>query len=72
MNIDNLPLDNNKKGGYFRPIKEWKKICRDPNHNPPMYLYIPPGQEYVHICPSCGAEIVIRGQSFNLNNVEIK
>jgi len=31
-----------------------KEICRNPEHNPPMYIVLPPGV-YEHTCPGCGA-----------------
>lgn len=35
--------------------------CLDMNHLPGlMGLYIPPGQRYVHVCPTCGHETIIR------------
>ena len=33
--------------------------CRCPEHNPPMLLYIPPGETRTHICPSCGKKFVM-------------
>jgi hypothetical protein len=41
-----------KKGGFFDLPKT--DVCRDPSHNPPSHLYVPPGKGYNHICPSCG------------------
>ena len=36
--------------------QKWEtKQCMDYRHNPPMGLYVAPGETYVHICPSCGA-----------------
>lgn len=29
------------------------KICNSPNHNPPPFIYIPPGKGYKHKCPQC-------------------
>lgn len=34
--------------------------CLYEEHNPPMHLYVPPGKQYRHVCPSCGYTIVIR------------
>lgn len=31
-----------------------KAKCTDPHHEPPMFLHVPPGESYVHVCPSCG------------------
>ena len=33
--------------------------CTDPNHNPPMHLYVAPGETYLHTCPSCGELMAI-------------
>lgn len=49
-----------KKNGYFEPIPKID-ICRDPEHNPPTHIYIPPDQQYVHICPSCRRQTIMRG-----------
>ncbi len=29
------------------------EFCKDPEHNPSMYLVLEPGN-YEHICPKCG------------------
>jgi hypothetical protein len=34
--------------------------CTHPQHLPPMHLYIPPGQEFVHKCPACGYTVTLR------------
>ena len=47
----------------FEPIPGYK-ICMHPGHNPPTHLYIPPGQQYRHVCPGCGAEVVMAGAPF--------
>jgi hypothetical protein len=51
--------ENTKKGG-FEDIPTIER-CRDPEHEPPMHLYIPPGKQYRHICPGCGKTVVLRG-----------
>lgn len=38
-------------------------ICTHPGHQPPMYLYIPPGEIYEHKCPGCGDKQPMRGSS---------
>jgi len=52
-----------KKDSHFRPInEEWggaSKPCPHPEHRPPSHLFIPPGQEYVHVCPHCRNQQVI-------------
>lgn len=45
----------------FEPIQDdWFTGCKHPEHNPPMLLYVPPGQQFRHVCPGCGWEYVIR------------
>lgn len=39
--------------------------CTDFRHNPPMGLYIEPGEAYVHTCPSCGATRSITGANIS-------
>jgi hypothetical protein len=34
-------------------------VCNSPYHNPPAFLYIPPGTYYEHRCPQCGASIMV-------------
>lgn len=34
--------------------------CMHPEHNPPMYICIPYGQRYRHVCPECGKTTLIR------------
>ena len=42
-------------GDYGNKIykEEERKICLDREHNPPKFMYFPPGR-YRHTCPSCG------------------
>jgi len=58
--MDDL-LKGFNKGG-FEPLDE-KQTCMDAQHQPPMNLNIPYGQQYRHICPSCGNEIVIKSSA---------
>jgi hypothetical protein len=55
------PWNGSDKKGGFEPLEksEWEP-CISPGHNPPTHLYIPPGQQYRHVCPCCGAETVMR------------
>ena len=39
----------------------YEKNCRDPEHDAPILLYVPSGQVYKHVCPSCGNVIRISG-----------
>ena len=41
---------------------EFPPPCVDTQHNPPMHLWIPPGKQFTHKCPSCGAKMTIKGQ----------
>lgn len=39
----------------------WKTMeCRDPEHKPPGLMVIAQGKRYVHVCPTCKQETVIR------------
>lgn len=33
------------------------KKCNHPEHDFPMFLWIPPGGSHTHVCPGCGNEI---------------
>lgn len=51
--------DQTQKLG-FEPDECYNRPCMDPSHNPPTHLYIPEGQKYTHVCPSCRFTIVLR------------
>lgn len=51
-------IGNNPPPGFFS--NDWDEPCRDPEHNPPTMMYVPPGTTYTHRCPSCGKESVIK------------
>lgn len=51
-------LPEQKKSG-FRDIEKIN-VCNHREHKPPGHLHIPQGKEYVHVCPGCGLEIVLR------------
>jgi len=36
-------------------VTKQKNICQSPEHNPPMEIYLEPGQ-YTWKCPECGEE----------------
>ena len=38
-------------------IREPEEICNDPEHNPPMHLFLTPGT-YRYTCPSCNKETI--------------
>ena len=45
-------------------VKPWiDKVCRNPSHEPPNMLYIPPGQTHTHVCPGCGFTVVMHGST---------
>ena len=48
-------------------ISYGKKPCMSREHNPPANLYVPQGQEFIHVCPVCGAETVLSNNLINLN-----
>lgn len=43
--------------------KEPLHPCISPQHNPPMLIYIPPGQTFVHTCPGCGEQMVLHSSN---------
>lgn len=43
---------NEDKSGFFDLPKD--KTCKNPQHNPPEFIYIPQGKGYRHVCPGCG------------------
>lgn len=43
--------------------QKWDSPCTDYRHNPPMGLYVPPGETYVHVCAGCGATRSITGMN---------
>lgn len=47
-----IPMNRKPQSGFFDFPKQ--NVCNDLEHNPPMYLCIPQGQGYRHVCPSCG------------------
>lgn len=61
-----LPDEPEQSG--FRPVKRIPR-CVDPRHQPPTMLYVPPDQEYVHVCPSCGQTTILRGSDATLSDL---
>lgn len=49
--------------GYLQPDPDYKEPCRHPEHNPPMHIYVPQGMRYVHTCPYCGKEVIIKSSA---------
>jgi len=47
--------------------QKWDSPCTDFRHNPPMGLYVAPGEVYVHECPNCGATRTIVGDNITFN-----
>jgi len=41
----------------LRKIADVKQPCTDPQHSPPMNIYLEPGI-YEYVCPSCGERVV--------------
>ena len=63
--------DHKRKSGFEDDDDAaFGRQCRDPEHSPPTMLYIPPGKRYRHVCPSCGAEVVMHGARFTLNSAD--
>ena len=55
------PWKTERPKGGFEPIPGYQRPCCHPEHKPPMHLWIPPGQQYRHVCPACGMVVIIRG-----------
>lgn len=55
-----VPKNNRQSGFEDEPKDVWTKPCLDPAHKPPSHMVIPAGKIYRHVCPSCGAEVVLR------------
>jgi hypothetical protein len=62
-------LEKPDKSG-MEPIPDYQPPCCNPGHQPPTHLYIPPGQQYRHICPSCGFTVVIRGNNVSYSTTK--
>lgn len=45
---------------------KYKRPCACPQHNPPTMLYVPYGQVYKHICPSCGEVTILHSSMVTL------
>lgn len=56
--------DRDQKPGFF-DLKELQQ-CFDPSHNPPSHIYIPAGQGYRHICPTCKSTVTLRGSDVTM------
>lgn len=46
-----------KESGFFPFPKDTQ--CMDLEHTPPTHIFIPPGQGYGHVCPTCGKATLI-------------
>jgi len=45
----------------FEPLDgAWEKKCNHLEHEPPMHICIPAGQQYRHVCPGCGKMNILR------------
>lgn len=54
-------IPERKKGGsVLEPLPEEPKMCQDPQHLPASHMYIPPGMQLRHTCPSCRHETIVR------------
>ncbi len=55
--MDKIMKEAFPESGFFNLPQT--QTCNHPEHNPPNYLYIPPGKGYRHVCPSCGKMVKI-------------
>ena len=60
-NDNHWDKDNEKSGMEPIPGYAENRPCNCSEHNPPMYIYIPPGMQYRHVCPQCKKVIIMRG-----------
>ena len=51
--------------------QKWTSPCSDFRHNPPMGLYVAPGETYVHVCPACGFAKSITGSNITFSEVDL-
>lgn len=57
-------MSETKRSGFEDQIPD-NGYCKDLAHQPPMFLHIPAGKNYRHVCPSCGYERLIRGHALH-------
>ena len=62
--MKNIKCDKIDKSG-FEPYPDYVEQCLDMCHNPPMHLYIAPGQQYRHVCPTCGQVTILKGNNIS-------
>jgi len=55
--IEDDPYYGNKGKSYYYKTPYF---CTHPSHNPPMFISIPPGKIYRHVCPGCSANFILR------------
>lgn len=58
--------DHEKSGWEDDPTPP---VCRDPGHEAPNMLYVPPGKQYRHVCPTCGYTVILRSQQHTLGEL---
>lgn len=61
-----------KRSGFIDDVDGLKKSCTDIDHNPPMFIHIPCGKIYRHICPSCKKETLIKRPNIKYKNYDSK
>lgn len=59
MKIGKIEITEEKRGG-FEDDPLYVRPCNSMSHNAPNFIHIPQGKIYRHICPSCGAEQILR------------
>ena len=50
------------------PYKDRHVPCQHPGHKPPMFISIPAGETYVHVCPGCGERRYIHGSDISFGS----
>ncbi len=46
----------------FEPLPK-EQVCNHPGHNVPMHICVPANQQYRHVCPACGYDVLIGGNA---------
>jgi predicted RNA-binding Zn-ribbon protein involved in translation (DUF1610 family) len=61
--LEELDMTTKQKQSGFEDDPSRMNYCQHPSHHPPNHMVIPAGQQYRHICPSCGKESVIKSNA---------
>jgi hypothetical protein len=51
----------------YRKISGPEKVCRSPEHEPPMHMVLEAGATYEWTCPTCGHTVIVHGPDIYWN-----